>query len=201
LLVDAAQMQPVSAPSTARTRNGMPRLRTLGDLDGRTAAARRFRELVSDYSSDLGGDLRTALQAFVQRVVSLQVWCEGAEASYAETGELDISVFTTATNAMRRLLADIGLERRARDVTPPTLNDYLDTLRPAVAAGESAPSDSPAVPATGEATSEAPSESEGHSNCVGVCQAPAQAGAAPQDGAHSILRERAGTFGDGGEHG
>jgi hypothetical protein len=54
----------------------------------------------------------------------LQVWCEDAEAAYAATGQMDIAQFTTATNALRRLLSDIGLERRARDVTP-DLRTYL----------------------------------------------------------------------------
>ncbi len=41
------------------------------------------------------------------------------------TGEvLDVQTYTTAVNALRRLLGDLGLERVARDVTPP-LADYL----------------------------------------------------------------------------
>lgn len=110
--------------ATPATRAGRVRLRTLGDLDGRTAAARRFRELASSYAVDLGGDLTTAQAAIVQRAASIQLWCESAEAEYAETGALDIAAFTTATNALRRLLADIGLERRAKDVTP-DLRTYI----------------------------------------------------------------------------
>jgi hypothetical protein len=200
---DVAEMQATRAPDMARTRSGMPRLRTLGDLDGRTAAARRFRELVSDYSSDLGGDLTTAQQAIVQRVVSLQVWCEGAEASYAESGELDISTFTTATNAMRRLLADIGLERRPKDVTP-NLRDYLASLGPEPGVDESVQSDSPAEPAAGAATGEAANESEPHTECAGLNGHPAQpAGAAPHDAvAHSAdCASVPASSADGGEHG
>ena len=33
--------------------------------------------------------------------------------------------FTTAANSLRRLLADLGLERRAKDITP-SLSTYLD---------------------------------------------------------------------------
>jgi phage host-nuclease inhibitor protein Gam len=101
-----------------RTRAGKLRLPSLKDLDGRTAAAQRFRELMDDYTADLGGSPSTAQEAIVSRAVSLQVWCEAEEAQYAQTGKLDISTFTTATNALRRLLSDIGLERRAKDVTP-----------------------------------------------------------------------------------
>ena len=36
----------------------------------------------------------------------------------------NISSYTTATNALRRLLEDIGQERRLKDVTP-DLHEYL----------------------------------------------------------------------------
>lgn len=116
-----------SKSSKQTTRYGKVRLHTLADIDKRTAAYARFKELVAGYTSDLGGDeaLTTAHRAIIQRAVSLQIWCEDCEAGYATTGELDISSFTTATNALRRLLADIGLERRQRDVTP-DLSDYID---------------------------------------------------------------------------
>jgi hypothetical protein len=129
VLADASELQPQSDSGSARTRAGKVRLRTLGDMDARTAAYRRFKELVASYTSDLGGDPTTGQQAIIQRAVSLQVWCEDAEAAYAITGELDIGQFTTATNAMRRLLADIGLERRAHDVTD--LAAYLAARRAA----------------------------------------------------------------------
>jgi hypothetical protein len=121
---DTAELERVSDGSRQKTRAGKIRLRTLNNLDARTAAYQRFKELVSAYSSDLGGDLSTAKAAIIQRVVSLQVWCESIEVVYAETGELDIAAFTTATNALRRLLADIGLERRPRDVSE-SLSDYV----------------------------------------------------------------------------
>jgi hypothetical protein len=38
--------------------------------------------------------------------------------------KFDVAAYTTGVNALRRLLADIGQERRLRDVTP-TLTEYL----------------------------------------------------------------------------
>jgi hypothetical protein len=128
VLADATETRPQSNGSAARTRYGKVRLRTLSDIDARTAAYRRFKELVASYTSDLGGNPTTGQQAIIQRAVSLQVWCEDAEAAYAATGEMGIAQFTTATNALRRLLSDIGLERRARDVTP-SVADYVRHLR------------------------------------------------------------------------
>ena len=48
---------------------------------------------------------------------TLALWCEAAEAEAAGGKELDLATYCTATNTLRRLLLDIGLERRMRDVT------------------------------------------------------------------------------------
>ena len=42
----------------------------------------------------------------------------------ASGGKIDIGEFATTANAMRRLLVDLGLERKARDVSP-SLRDYV----------------------------------------------------------------------------
>ena len=52
-----------------------------------------------------------------------------AEAEMAGGKDLDISTFTTASNALRRLLETLGIERTARDVT-----DLGATRRAALAA-------------------------------------------------------------------
>jgi hypothetical protein len=88
----------------------------LPGVDGRTLPARRYRELVSSMASDLGGELSTCKAAVVCRSAFLMTWCEQQEAEHATTGKLNIQVYTTAVNSLRRLLADLGLERVARDV-------------------------------------------------------------------------------------
>jgi hypothetical protein len=95
-------------------------------LDGRSALARRYRDLVAEFVSDLGGaDVISAAQrAIVRRAASLCVWCEAVEVRLAAGEEIDIAPYTTAANSLRRLVVDIGLERRARDVTP-SLDAYL----------------------------------------------------------------------------
>ena len=96
----------------------------LQGVDMRTHGGRRFKELCADLVDHLG-DSPTAPQfAIIRRAAALAVWCEQAEAAQAQGEELDVAAYTTATNAMRRLLADLGLERKARDVTP-SLHDYI----------------------------------------------------------------------------
>ena len=95
----------------------------LPNVDGRTWPARRYRELVANMSSDLGGEVSTCKAAIVCRAASLMTWCEQQEAEHANSGKLDIQVYTTAVNSLRRLLADLGLERVARDV--PDLQTWI----------------------------------------------------------------------------
>ena len=47
-----------------------------------------------------------------------------AEADAASGKPLIIAEYATATNTLRRLLLDLGLERRMRDITP-NIDTYL----------------------------------------------------------------------------
>jgi hypothetical protein len=78
----------------------------------------------SGHRGDLGGDPSEAQSIIARRATTLAVWCEQTEAKAAAGEALNVTEFTTATNALRRLLNDLGLERRMRDITP-TIDSYL----------------------------------------------------------------------------
>ena len=90
----------------------------LDGVDGRSILARRYRDILRQLISDIGGDPSEAQSIIAKRAATLATWCELCEARMAKGEDLNIQEFTTATNALRRLLADLGLERLARDVTP-----------------------------------------------------------------------------------
>lgn len=96
----------------------------LAGVDGRSAVFRRYRDILASLIADMGGDPSEAQLQIARRASSLAVWCEEQDAIAANGTSLDIAAYTTASNTLRRLLADLGLERRARDVTP-TLNEYM----------------------------------------------------------------------------
>lgn len=98
----------------------------LDGVDGRSTLARRYRDILSELVSDLGGDPSGAQSAIARRAAALCVSCEQAEAEMVAGNKIDIGEFTTAANSMRRLLTDLGLERKAKDITP-TLGRYLET--------------------------------------------------------------------------
>lgn len=115
-------LRPNKPEARSRVSNGKALF--VDQIDGRSVLARRYRDVLAQLSADLGGDLTEAQMMIARRAATLAVWCEQAEAVMAGGGALDIAAFTTASNTLRRLVADLGLERRLKDVTP-SLHQYL----------------------------------------------------------------------------
>jgi hypothetical protein len=98
-------------------------------VDGRSTWARRLRDLVESHCEDLGGapTLSEAQRSIVRRAAALTVELESLERRFALAGEAtsdDLDLYSRASSTLRRLLESIGLERKARDVTP-DLDTYL----------------------------------------------------------------------------
>jgi hypothetical protein len=104
-----------------RSRISNDRAAFLQPVDGRSYVARRYRDVVAQIITDTGGDPSEAQLAIIRRAATLIVWAEQAELQMAEGKPIDIGAYTTACNSLRRLLADVGLARKARDVTGDTL--------------------------------------------------------------------------------
>ena len=90
----------------------------LEGVDGRSALARRYRDIFAQLTQRHGGDPFEAQSIIIRRATQLAVWCEQAEAGAAGGKPLNIGEYATATNTLRRRLLDLGLERRMRDITP-----------------------------------------------------------------------------------
>ena len=96
-----------------------------GTGPGRRRRVERTRPLIlAQLTSDIGGDPSEAQGIIIRRATQLAVWCEQAEAEAAGGKTLNIAEYATATNTLRRLLLDLGLERRMRDITP-RIDAYL----------------------------------------------------------------------------
>jgi len=99
----------------SRVANGS---KLLSGIDGRSALARRYRDLIQDLRTHLGGSPSAAQEVIIRRAATLAAWAEAREAAaLAGTEELDIGPFTTACNLLRRLIQDLGLEAVARQRT------------------------------------------------------------------------------------
>ena len=64
-------------------------------------------------------------RAVIDNVAVMGAALADMAAGYLSGGDTDLALYSTLANAQRRLMADLGLERRAHDVTP-TLRDYLE---------------------------------------------------------------------------
>ncbi|TIT36184.1 MAG: hypothetical protein E5W65_10495 [Mesorhizobium sp.] len=123
---DADLIDLSSSPDTPSKGGSKARLRTLDDLDRRTKAAQATFELRNSIANDLGGvDHLSAMQReLVDGAALLGAMIKDLGANYLSGDPVDLSEFMALTNAQRRLLADIGLERKARDITP-SLSDII----------------------------------------------------------------------------
>lgn len=125
MLADTDQID-TESQAVASSKGPKARLRTLDDLDRRTRAAQATFELRDQIAKDLGGiDRLSAMKReIVDSAALLGAMIKDAGATYLSGDPVDLGEFMALTNAQRRLLADIGLERRARDVTP-SLQDII----------------------------------------------------------------------------
>jgi hypothetical protein len=119
----ATSPKPAPAKRTASSRitNGSD---VLAGVDGRSAMVRRYRDILGQLVDDMGGEPSEAQLQIARRAASIAIWCEDKDAAAANGEPMDIGSYGTAANALRRLLADLGLERRARNITP-DLGKYL----------------------------------------------------------------------------
>jgi hypothetical protein len=108
-----------SIPLPKRRRCGRvarPHLHTLEDLDGRTRAAQKARELVAALESD-HPDPSVGTRELIKHAALLGALVEDYQVRWLKHEPVSIPDFLAAVNACRRLLMTIGLSRRAIDVT------------------------------------------------------------------------------------
>ena len=99
----------------------------LTGIDGRSATARRYRDLVEQFVSDLGGfDVVSEAQVqLVRRASGLAVRLEQVEADLINGGDICSEDYVRECNTICRVLRVLGLKRQQRDVTP-SLREYVD---------------------------------------------------------------------------
>jgi hypothetical protein len=105
---DTPQVAPLSPASRSRLSNGSHAV-LFGD--GRSAGARRFRDLVTAFADELGGmdTLPESGRQAVRRLAQISVELEIMEAQRAAGEAIDPISFVTLVNSQRRLLRDLGV--------------------------------------------------------------------------------------------
>jgi hypothetical protein len=92
----------------------------LAGVDGRTAAARRYRDLCMSLADDLGGasTLTEAQSALVRQAAAMIVQSEKLQGEVLRGEVVDSEQLVRLANAATRILSRLGLKRAARDTTP-----------------------------------------------------------------------------------
>jgi len=112
------------APAASRSRvsNGT---RLLLEADGRSAVARRYRDIFGALISDAGGIDRMSevRKSLCRTYASTAVMLEQLDAKLVNGGAVDVSEYSQLASTLVRLAPRIGLGRHAKTV--PDLQTYL----------------------------------------------------------------------------
>jgi hypothetical protein len=99
----------------------------LPDIDGRSAIARRYRDIANQIVTDQGGPdhcSESRLQ-LIRRFSAAAVLAEQLEASLARGEKVDIGEHALLVSTLVRVAQRIGINRIPRNMTP-NLNEYLE---------------------------------------------------------------------------
>jgi hypothetical protein len=110
-------------PARSRVTNGRD---ILHGVDGRTATARRYRDLVANLISDAGGEdkISETRRQLIRRFSAQAVMAEQMEARLVMGEEIDLAQHCVVSSTLVRLASRLGINRSARLV--PHLKDYLE---------------------------------------------------------------------------
>ncbi len=126
------QITPISPTNRSAVSN---RSRMLEGVDGRSAGARRFRDLVNAYEAELGGVLSEAERSLVRQAVGLQLQAERMQGAIVRGEPVDSDALIRVSSTSKRLLAVIAAKAGKRKPTDkPNLKDYLAAKAAAEAA-------------------------------------------------------------------
>lgn len=123
--------RPVDAPAVA-PRKGRSRVTNgsvlIPGVDGRSPWIRRCKDIIASHISDLGGvdNCSAAERSIVRRASVMTVELERLEVKFAKAGEAnadELDQYARVSANLRRLLEAVGLQRRPRDISVPTLSD------------------------------------------------------------------------------
>jgi hypothetical protein len=93
---------------------------------GDTAWARRFKDILAEVISDLGGHdagLSEGQRQLARRATTISIQCERMEGEAAAGNPIDLEQYGRLTDRLGRCFQRLGLERHARNISVPTLSE------------------------------------------------------------------------------
>jgi hypothetical protein len=101
------------------------------ETDRRSAWARRWSDIHDQIIADLGGAdlLSEGQRQLIRRAATIALTCERMEGKAAAGADINLADYGMLTDRLGRAFHRLGLKRQPRDVTPPTLDQYLARRR------------------------------------------------------------------------
>jgi hypothetical protein len=90
---------------------------------GDTAWARRFKDVLAEITSDLGGrdGLSEGQRQLARRAATISLACEKMEGEAASGAEINLELYGRLTDRLGRCFERLGLRRQPREITPDPL--------------------------------------------------------------------------------
>jgi hypothetical protein len=132
LATDGEEKDVEQGPSRAASRRKKPQARSrigtgstlLVGIDQRSGQYREYQDAVADLVHHLGSDPSATEMAMVEECAGLIVWCRSERLKLLQGAEFNVGPYTTAVNSLRRLLVDLGMERKMKPVHQ-TVSDWI----------------------------------------------------------------------------
>jgi hypothetical protein len=106
-------------------------------VDGRSASARRFRDLVRAFRREIGDDPDEGRLALARQAAALTLQAEALQAKVAAGADVDADALVRVTNALARAVSALRAKAKLRDAGP-SLAEVLAQHRVSSALGEPA---------------------------------------------------------------
>lgn len=102
----------------ATTRSAVSnRSRLLQNVDGRSSSARRFRDLVTAFEAEIGGELSELERGLVRQAAALSLKTEQMQESIVRGEAIDSDTLIRLSGEARRILTSLRKHQRGRDVS------------------------------------------------------------------------------------
>lgn len=94
---------------------------------GDGAWSRRFRDVLAEIISDLGGAgrLSEGQRQLARRAATISLECEKLENTAVSGAEINLETYGQLTDRLGRVFARLGLKRQTKDANSLTLQEYL----------------------------------------------------------------------------
>lgn len=87
----------------------------LSDVDGRSPLARRYKDLVWEFSSQVGGNPTPAQLQLVRRAAGLSIQCELLECDMVSGNTVNLMVYPKLVTCLGQVLGKLGIARMSVD--------------------------------------------------------------------------------------